>query len=51
MIALVMFVIFVGATLVITYWAARHSRGTTAYFAANRQITPGKTVLQCPEIT
>src|SRR5262245_61397165 len=39
MTALVMFIVFVGATLVITYWAARHSRGTTAYFAANRQIT------------
>src|SRR5262245_66497878 len=39
MTALVMFVMFVGATLIITYWAARHSRGTTAYFAANRQIT------------
>src|SRR5438128_11485588 len=34
-----MFLIFVGATLVITYWAAQRSRGTAAYFAANRQIT------------
>src|SRR6267142_3631280 len=39
MTALVMFLIFVGATLVITYWAAQRSRGTAAYFAANRQIT------------
>jgi cation/acetate symporter len=37
--ALIIFLIFVGSTLVITYWAARRSRGTTAYFAANRQIT------------
>src|SRR2546430_2630842 len=34
-----MFLIFVGATLVITYWASRRSAGTAAYFAANRQIT------------
>src|SRR2546426_4999355 len=39
MTALVMFLIFVGATLVIPYWAAQRSRGTAAYFAANRQIT------------
>src|SRR3989454_10421772 len=39
MTALVMFLIFVGATLVITYWAAQRSQGTAAYFAANRQIT------------
>src|SRR5438552_4433990 len=39
MIALVIFLFFVGVTLVITYWAARRSRGTAAYFAANRQIT------------
>ena len=39
MIALVIFLMFVGATLGITWWAARRSRGTTAYFAANRQIT------------
>jgi cation/acetate symporter len=38
-IALVIFLVFVGSTLVITYWAARKSRGITAYFAANRQIT------------
>jgi cation/acetate symporter len=35
---LVIFLGFVGATLLITYWAARRSRGTTAYFAANRRI-------------
>src|SRR5436190_20183199 len=39
MIALVMFLVFVGVTLVITYWASRHSRGASAFFAANRQIT------------
>jgi len=39
MIALVIFLMFVGATLGITWWASRRSRGTTAYFAANRQIT------------
>jgi cation/acetate symporter len=39
MTALVMFLIFVGTTLAITYWASRRSTGTTAYFAANRQIT------------
>src|SRR6266478_8237739 len=39
MTALVMFLIFLGATLVITYWAAQRSRGTAAYFAANPQIT------------
>jgi cation/acetate symporter len=39
MTALVMFLIFVGATLVITWWAAQRSTGTAAYFAASRQIT------------
>jgi cation/acetate symporter len=34
-----MFLGFVAVTLVITYWAARRSQGSTAYFAANRQIT------------
>jgi cation/acetate symporter len=34
-----MFLGFVAITLVITYWAARRSQGTTAYFAASRQIT------------
>src|ERR1051325_1518845 len=37
--ALLMFVGFVGVTLVITYWASRRSQGANAYFAANRQIT------------
>src|ERR1700689_2439000 len=36
---LVMFLIFVGVTLVITYWAAKRSPGASAYFAANRRIT------------
>ncbi len=33
------FILFVAATLAITYWAARRSRGAAAYFAAGRQIT------------
>src|ERR1051325_9447882 len=37
--ALLMFVGFVVATLVITYWAARRSSGSAAFFAANRRIT------------
>src|SRR4051812_9570067 len=36
--SLLMFLGFVAVTLVITYWAARRSRGAAAYFAANRQI-------------
>jgi cation/acetate symporter len=38
-IALGMFLAFVTATLVITYWSARRSRGAAAYFAAGRRIT------------
>src|ERR1044071_5033254 len=37
--ALLMFVGFVGVTLIITYWAARKSSGASSFFAANRQIT------------
>jgi cation/acetate symporter len=37
--ALLMFVGFVGVTLIITYWAARRSSGTSAFFAASRRIT------------
>src|SRR5205085_8740760 len=37
--SLLWFLGFVAVTLIITYWAARRSRGATAYFAANRQIT------------
>src|SRR5947208_3893369 len=37
--ALVMFLFFVSITLGITYWAARRTTGSTAFFAANRQIT------------
>ncbi|HEX8283462.1 MAG TPA: amino acid permease [Pyrinomonadaceae bacterium] len=36
--SLVMFLVFVAVTLGITYWAARRSTGTSAYFAAGRQI-------------
>src|SRR5256885_11293692 len=37
--ALLMFILFVGVTLVITSWAARRSSGANAFFAAGRQIT------------
>jgi len=37
--ALGMFLFFVAITLVITYWAARRSRGATAFFTASRRIT------------
>jgi cation/acetate symporter len=36
---LLMFLAFVAATLVITFWAARKSTGASAYFAAGRSIT------------
>ena len=38
-IALIMFVGFVATTLVITYFSARKSSGSSAYFAAGRRIT------------
>jgi cation/acetate symporter len=34
-----MFLAFVAATLVITYWSARQSKGASVYFAAGRRIT------------
>ena len=37
--AITMFVGFVAATLVITYFSARKSSGSSAYFAAGRRIT------------
>lgn len=37
--ALIMFLAFVAATLVITYFSARRSSGSSAYFAAGRRIT------------
>src|SRR5579871_303568 len=37
--AITMFVGFVAATLVITYFSARKSTGSSAYFAAGRRIT------------
>ena len=37
--ALLMFLAFVAATLVITYFSARKSSGSNAYFAAGRRIT------------
>jgi cation/acetate symporter len=36
--SLVVFFLFVATTLGITVWAARHSHGASAYFAAGRQI-------------
>jgi len=38
-ISLAIFLAFVASTLGITYWASRHSRGMSAYFAAGRTIT------------
>ena len=38
-VSLAVFLSFVAATLAITFWAARRSRGSTAYFAAGRNIT------------
>ena len=37
--SLVMFLSFVGVTLVVTWWAARRSTGSSAYFAAGRSLT------------
>jgi len=37
--ALIMFLIFIVITLGITYWAARQTTSSTAFFAANRQLT------------
>ena len=38
-ISLAIFLLFVVSTLAITWWAAKHSRGASAYFAAGRRIT------------
>ncbi|MFN7931220.1 MAG: cation acetate symporter [Blastocatellia bacterium] len=38
-IALLMFLFFIVITLGVTYWAARRSTGSSAYFAAGRSIT------------
>ena len=35
---LLMFLVFIAMTLGITYWASRRSAGSSAYFAASRQI-------------
>jgi len=35
---LIMFLVFIAITLVITYWASKRSSGSSAYFAAGRQI-------------
>src|ERR1043165_8478916 len=36
---LIMFLVFIAITLGITYWAARRTTGSSAFFAPNRQIT------------
>lgn len=36
--SLVMFLLFIAVTLGITYWASKRSSGSSAYFAAGRQI-------------
>src|SRR5512140_2649590 len=36
---LIMFLAFIAVTLGITYWAAKRTSGSSAFFAANRQIT------------
>ncbi len=38
-VSIVVFILFVVTTLGITYWAGKHSRGATAYFAAGRRIS------------
>lgn len=38
-VSVLVFILFVATTLGITYWAAKRSRGATAYFAAGRQIS------------
>lgn len=38
-ISLIMFLGFVGLTLLITFWAAKRNTGASAYFAAGRSIT------------
>src|SRR5450759_2968202 len=37
--SLIMFLVFIAITLGITYWAARRSSGSSAYFAASRRVT------------
>lgn len=37
--AIVMFLVFVGATLVITYWASKRNRSASDYYAAGGRIT------------
>jgi cation/acetate symporter len=42
MIAHILFFTFLGLTLVITWWAARHTRTTDHFYAAGRSITAGQ---------
>jgi cation/acetate symporter len=37
--AIIMFLIFVGITLVITYWAATHTKTASDFYAAGRGVT------------
>ena len=37
--AIVMFLVFVGATLMITYWASKRNRSASDYYAAGGRIT------------
>src|SRR5262249_15966254 len=37
--ALIMFLVFIAVTLYITWWAAKQSTGSSAYFAAGRSLT------------
>src|SRR4051812_14504707 len=41
-VAMVLFVVFIGITIGITYWAARRTRSTEHFYAAGRSISPGQ---------
>jgi len=41
-VAMIFFVLFIGITLGITYWAARQTRTTEHFYAAGRTISPGQ---------
>jgi cation/acetate symporter len=41
-VAMVFFVLFIGITLGITYWAARRTRTTEHFYVAGRTISPGQ---------
>ena len=48
---LLMFLVFIAITLVITFWASKRSSGSSAYFAAGRQIKSGRTESRLPATT